>query len=563
MAEGADYKITKLEKGPLQRFKNQNMLLKKFGEVGLQLYKAITGKRTTDELRKDMGMEDGMFNQIIDYMRDAGMIELTPAAGKGRAEPKEPGERIPGERFEMEDQGAGEAPQESEAGSESEKVPEAEGPAPSVAEEEIVPEDIGEGTKSRKREQKVRKESETPSWGGKSAYSGAEESEGITPILPEEIAPSKKTLKKGKAKEEEEPGIPSAEEETEIKPISIEEEMVPEETKEGRKAPEEEQPREEQQEEDSSQMKGEGEEEVSLEPEKTAEEGISFNEQAGSGAPQEAQKSEISLNMSPVEKIISDKYGDVGLQVYTLIDGQRTAEEIMRDTGLTESKLVEILDFMDEQGIIKLDYPKGGGAAQPPSTGAPMMQQDQAPAVSEPRETGSGFTPMIEGEESVEGVGPVPSPVEIPIKAPMDLVKSVQMKAKIMLKYGDKGGKIYDRMNGKNDVIDISLALDIPLYSVKEIVDFMMQNGMVILKPVPRMDVKKKYGDDGYAVYKLYGKEGLMLYELIGKELTIKQMADKITPEKAKIVDMFVFIHKVLGIEIPIDKDALKRQLGV
>ena len=32
----------------------------------------------------------------------------------------------------------------------------------------------------------------------------------------------------------------------------------------------------------------------------------------------------------------------------------------MRETGLTEAKLVEMLDFMDEQGIIKLDYPKGG-----------------------------------------------------------------------------------------------------------------------------------------------------------------------------------------------------------
>ena len=76
------------------------------------------------------------------------------------------------------------------------------------------------------------------------------------------------------------------------------------------------------------------------------------------------------IGLSPVEKIISDKYGDVGLQIYNLIDGRRTAEEVMRETGLTESKLVEILDFMDEKGIIKLDYPKGNrlaGAADVPS----------------------------------------------------------------------------------------------------------------------------------------------------------------------------------------------------
>jgi hypothetical protein len=91
----------------------------------------------------------------------------------------------------------------------------------------------------------------------------------------------------------------------------------------------------------------------------------------------------------------------------------------------------------------------------------------------------------------------------------------------------------------------------------------MLENGMVIMKPMSRADVRKKYGDDGYAVYKRFGKEGLMLYELIGKELTIKQMADKITIDKSKIIDMFIFIHKVLGIELPIDRDVLQKQLGV
>ena len=69
--------------------------------------------------------------------------------------------------------------------------------------------------------------------------------------------------------------------------------------------------------------------------------------------------------------------------------------------------------------------------------------------------------------------------------------------------------------------------------------------------------------DDGYTVYKRYGREGLMLYELIGKELTIKEMADKVTTDKAKVIDMFLFIHEVLGIELPIDRSVLERQLGL
>jgi len=118
-------------------------------------------------------------------------------------------------------------------------------------------------------------------------------------------------------------------------------------------------------------------------------------------------------------------------------------------------------------------------------------------------------------------------------------------------------------MDGKNDTIDIALKLDIPLYEVTAMIKFMLENGMVILKPLSRSDVRKKYGDDGYAVYKRYGKEGLMLYELIGKELTLKQMADKVTTQKESVPDMFLFIHQVLGIELPLDRDVLKKQLGL
>ncbi len=578
MADGADYKIIKHEKGPLQRFKNQNMLLKKFGEVGLQVYKAITGKRTTEELRKDLGMDEGLFAQIIDYMRDAGMIELEPASAKQKGGHEGPGQNIPQERFELggeetpaEEQPAEEQPVGPEI-PEEEEAAEAEKPAPEI------PFSKKKGAKVKKREE------EAPEKG-----ISEELAPEIAPILPEEEEPkpARKGMKgreAGKAKAEQDVEIKPIEEEDEIKPISNEEgaeaERDREEVEGEREATEgaerggKEEEGETNEEEVSEEAPAEEEEKtpeesgIEIESEKpedsgeaaTGEEEITPSEQpeaggaGGSGAE--------AGGMSPVEKIISDKYGDVGLQVYTLIDGQRTAEEIMRETGLTESKLVEILDFMDEQGIIKLDYPKAPPGGTQPSAGRTAMGEVPPPA-EESKESAAGFNPMIEGEEMAEGAGPVPSPLETPIKAPLDFVKSMQMKAKIMLKYGEKGGKILDRMDGKNDMIDIALALDMPLYTVKETVDFMMQNGMVIIKPAPRADVRKKYGEDGYAVYKRYGKEGLMFYELIGKELTIKQMAEKITKDKSKIVEMFMFIHKVLGIEIPIDQDALKKQLGI
>lgn len=546
MAKGGDYRIKKLEKGPLQRFKNQNLLIKKYGEVGLQIYKAITGKRTTKELQKDLGVEDSMFDQVLSYMQDAGMVELEPTTGAET--PAEKAGSGPGLEAEEEI----EKPGAEEPSRTLEEIPPEEGGEP---EPELPP--LEEKPRRKAKEEEPGPEPEAPA-------PEEEPAEAETPPA-EEFAFEEPPAKKKKPPEED---IYF----DEIKPIEFGEEEAPQEKKApGRKRMGTRAGPDAEAGDEIEPVGFESEEsvppEAPAEPEPAGEEGgISFEEEP-------APKYRDEPELSPVEKIISDKYGDIGLQVYSLIDGQRTAEEIMRNTGLTEPKLVEILDFMDEQGIIKLDYPKGGGAggpsAPPPPPGAGFGGPQMAgPAMAHPPPPGArkeegGFNPLTEGEGSLDEARGVSSPVEIPIKAPMDIVKSVQMKAKIMLKYGDKGSKLMEQLDGKNDLIDISLKLDIPLFTVFDMLRFMMENGMVIMKPLSRADVRKKYGDDGYAVYKKFGKEGLMLYELIGKELTIRQMAEKITQDKAKIIDMFIFIHKVLGIELPIDRDVLAKQLGI
>jgi len=60
-----------------------------------------------------------------------------------------------------------------------------------------------------------------------------------------------------------------------------------------------------------------------------------------------------------IEKIIAAKFGDPGLCVYKLVDGTTTTNEIMHKTGLAEQKIIEILGYMDEQGIITLNYSSG------------------------------------------------------------------------------------------------------------------------------------------------------------------------------------------------------------
>jgi len=476
MPNSPDYKITKLEKGPLQRFKNQNLIIKKFGEVGLQVYKAITGKRTSKELKKDLGIDEKLFDQIISFMHDTSMIEMEPIAGKV----------------------------ESQADMKEIEIEEPEEP-------------------------------ETP----------ARKLEDIPPEEQEEIEPEVPPLE-----EEPKPLQDKKESEDEIKPISLED--YEDKQEEEQKTEPEEEPKDKEEKEPEI-------EEEKIEPEKPEDEITitAFEEE-----PEKPAKPELS----PVEKIISDKYGDVGIRVYALIDGQRTAEEIMRETGLTEPKLVEILDFMDEQGIIKLDYPKGGSssttkAKSPFVSASSTTAQIKSPTQPAAQEPGQGFKPIY--DVNPDEAQAISSPVEIPIKGPLDIIKSVQVKTKVLLKYGDRGSRILEKLDGKNDVIDITLMLNIPLYEVMDILRYMLENGMLIIKAVSRADIRKKYGEDGYSVYKVYGKEGLLLYELIGKDLTIKQMADKITKDKLKVIDMFIFIHRVLGIELPIDKEVLAKQLQI
>ncbi len=63
-------------------------------------------------------------------------------------------------------------------------------------------------------------------------------------------------------------------------------------------------------------------------------------------------------DLNLVENIIRDKYGDLGVRVFNLIDGQRNTEQIMNATGVSESKLIEMLGFMEQKNIIKMRYPR-------------------------------------------------------------------------------------------------------------------------------------------------------------------------------------------------------------
>ena len=43
-------------------------------------------------------------------------------------------------------------------------------------------------------------------------------------------------------------------------------------------------------------------------------------------------------------KILKEKFGDVGVKVYRLIDGQRSAQEILEEVGISEDELINMLE---------------------------------------------------------------------------------------------------------------------------------------------------------------------------------------------------------------------------
>ncbi|MCX6777026.1 MAG: hypothetical protein NTY73_03605 [Candidatus Micrarchaeota archaeon] len=55
-----------------------------------------------------------------------------------------------------------------------------------------------------------------------------------------------------------------------------------------------------------------------------------------------------------IESKLHEKFRDDGIKVYLSIDSKKNAEELKAELGLADAKLIEILNFMEREGIIKL-----------------------------------------------------------------------------------------------------------------------------------------------------------------------------------------------------------------
>ena len=221
-------------------------------------------------------------------------------------------------------------------------------------------------------------------------------------------------------------------------------------------------------------------------------------------APQKKTESDVlgkipeKFVLSPVEKEIFDKYGDIGLRAYKLIDGQRTAAEVMRETRLTEARLVEMLDFMDERGIIKLDYPKGQGASAP-----------------------SSFSSQAQLSED-------------------------SMMRLAIEKYGESGKKLLGALKGWKSLDVLQKETGIDKKPLKRMLGFFEESGLVLSNYAQEFAKKEHIFSVDSALKTLYDKtskqfgfDAVRLYLLIDGKTTIKKLR-RLTPNAVKIIGVLV-----------------------
>ena len=560
MDDELEFYPKRTEKRPLDRFRNQNALLQKFGEDGIKAYDAIDGSRSAAEISQLLSLDREKMLSILNFMRQNGMIatggeqaasgpiapivppseELNaPVPGKDATMPIPPspvarpwvaGAQKPSGGMPVSKQWETQAPQERqgtpastqrETGGQEKPISAPEVPESQPPKEE----EAGPGSTrlfSHAPSPPAPKQAQPgyPRVSQKAAYEEAGQPiaypkrEQFPPVGKEQNE-TPKPAEKFQYPQKGQGGFP---------PVS--QPYVP-----GGMRPPQQPPTSRQALASDSESSG------------TISPSAPGSEQSGEQQPKGSE------GLSPLEKLIFGRYGELGILVYNLIDGQRTAEEIMMETGISEVKLVEILEFMDNQGIIKLERP------QEEEVEAPPEQPELKPMVEEKEPEN------LPEEATDEQLGIVP--IDIPVPNEGNILQKVEVNALLTFKFGKIGPALLSTIDGKRDLIDLAVATKLSLPEIDTVMGFIGSHNLVTFRALTREEIKKKYGEDGYMIYKKFGRDGLLLYELIGKEGSLRDIIveSKIDPERA--VDIFMFIHSVLGLDLPLDKEMLYRQLGI
>ncbi len=496
-------KIKRSETSPLEKFKYQSALTKKFGKKSLIIYNAIPLRKyaTLEEIKKDIeGFSDEEIEKILKFMEERGMISIKETKKEKKEERKEKTEMA----------------QEKEEVSEIEEEKEIEIEKPVEEEKELEIEE------KEAEEAPVQEEVENQ----------PEEEIEITPAkVEEEASPETPEIEK---EETEEPIEETAEE----APVQEEIESQPEEEIEITPAKVEE---------------NEEEEEVEISPAKieegtTEKEELSIkpiSEDEGEGTEEkeaeEEKAEEEELNpesFSPLENELYEKFGEIGVRIYRKVKEGYTVEEIFNEFGEEKEKTEKVIEFLKELGYI----------------------EEQKKEDEEEREKFAPMSDYVEEEEKLQ----IDKENEVRYVENIDesLIKKAREKMLTSLKFGKEGGAVFDAIKKGVDIITIIKKTKIKLSMIEKILQYLEKDKYLKTGVYNREDIKTKFGEDSYIVYKKYGKIGLIFYELIGEDMHLKDIARLLEiKDKEKVVDIFMFIHDLLNIEVPIDKQLIMKKL--
>lgn len=176
----------------------------------------------------------------------------------------------------------------------------------------------------------------------------------------------------------------------------------------------------------------------------------------------------------------------------------------------------------------------------------------------------TGFKPMVEsGDAGVgESLSPDALPVDVPIANPRpSIIDKARLRALLSMKFGHVGNDLMAHVDSNKDFVQLSIETGLSLRDLDIILGELGKAGLLSFKQLNRTEVRHRYGDDGLAVYKRYGREGLLIYQMIGKAESLRDIAARTQIEPQRAVDIIIFVHRVLGLDLPVDRDMVYRYI--
>ncbi len=477
--------VKRTETSPLEKFKYQAALTKKFGKKSLLLYNAIPIEafKPIEEIAREVPeLSEEKIEEIIKFMESRGMItikeieEEKESAVEEAPAVEEQKEEVKEIKMEEEKELEIEQPKEEISIEQPENELEIEKP------EEISIEREEKEVEEQPPKEEIKQESQQP-----------EEQEEIEEQKEDQIEQGEE------------------QEEIEIKPASLEEEQPPkEEIKQ--------EPQEIQQEE--IEIKPASFEEESNEPQQESEE----------------QEEDVDVSsLSPLENEIFQKFGKQGVLVYRKVKEGYTEEEIYSTFGDEKENLSPIIEFLKDLGYLG----------------------------EEKEEEREKFAPMADYVEEEDNLKIEKGEEIFFIKNVKEsMIAKARERMLTSLKFGKEGSLVFDGVHKGVDEISLIKKSKAKISTVEKILKFLESEKYVELSSYNREEIKNKFGEDSYIVYKNYGKKGLVFYELIGEDIHLKEIATILEIEdKEKVIEIFMFIHDLLNIEVPLDRNLLLKKL--